>query len=116
MASVLRQMDNEAGTFAYRALHFDAASVRVDDRSDKTQTQPKVGEATRTPFWIITRIWGTHSRRLCRCSLGSEEMCGTPSLELIEQIEDSPVQVYTPFLWTEVTRKTFPKADEHLRN
>ena len=34
-------MDNEAGTFAYRALHFDAAAVRVDDRSDKTQTQPK---------------------------------------------------------------------------
>jgi hypothetical protein len=34
-------MDNEAGTFAYRALHFDAAPVRVDDRSDKTQTQPK---------------------------------------------------------------------------
>ena len=34
-------MDNEAGTFAYRALHFDAAAVRVDDRSDKTQTQPE---------------------------------------------------------------------------
>jgi len=34
-------MDNEVGTFAYRALHFDAAAMRVDDGSDKTQTQPK---------------------------------------------------------------------------
>ena len=31
------------------------------------------------------------------CS-GSGEICGTPSPELIEQFEDSPVQVYTPFL------------------
>lgn len=49
------------------------------------------------------------------CS-GFGEICGTPSPELIEQIEGSPIQVYMPFLWTEVTRKTFPKADEHLRN
>ena len=26
------------------------------------------------------------------------EICGTPSPELIEQLKDSPVQVYTPFL------------------
>jgi hypothetical protein len=31
------------------------------------------------------------------CS-GSGEICGTPSPELIEQLKDSPVQVYTPFL------------------
>jgi quinol monooxygenase YgiN len=31
------------------------------------------------------------------CS-GSGEICGTPSTELIEQLKDSPVQVYTPFL------------------
>jgi quinol monooxygenase YgiN len=29
---------------------------------------------------------------------GSGEVCGTPSPELIEQLKDSPVQVYTPFL------------------
>ena len=34
-------MDNEAGTFANRALHFDAAAVRLDNRLDKTQTQPE---------------------------------------------------------------------------
>jgi quinol monooxygenase YgiN len=31
------------------------------------------------------------------CS-ASGEICGTPSPELIEQLKDSPVQVYTPFL------------------
>ncbi len=31
------------------------------------------------------------------CS-GSGEVCGMPSPELIEQLKDSPVQVYTPFL------------------
>jgi quinol monooxygenase YgiN len=31
------------------------------------------------------------------CS-GSGEVCGTPSPELIEQLRDSPIQVYTPFL------------------
>ena len=31
------------------------------------------------------------------CS-GSGEICGTPSPELIEQLNGSPVQVYTPFL------------------
>jgi quinol monooxygenase YgiN len=31
------------------------------------------------------------------CS-GSGEICGTPSEKLIEQLKDSPVQVYTPFL------------------
>ncbi len=31
------------------------------------------------------------------CS-GSGEVCGTPSPELIEQLKDSPVQIYTPFL------------------
>ena len=30
------------------------------------------------------------------CS-GSGEICGTPSPELIEQLKDSPVQVYKPF-------------------
>jgi quinol monooxygenase YgiN len=30
------------------------------------------------------------------CS-GSGEICGTPSPELIEQLKDSPVKVYTPF-------------------
>jgi quinol monooxygenase YgiN len=30
------------------------------------------------------------------CS-GSGEVCGTPSLELIEQLKGSPVQVYYPF-------------------
>lgn len=30
------------------------------------------------------------------CS-GSGEICGTPSLELIEKLKDSPVRVYTPF-------------------
>jgi hypothetical protein len=34
-------MDNEAGTFANRASHFDASAVRLDYRSDKTQTQPE---------------------------------------------------------------------------
>jgi hypothetical protein len=29
---------------------------------------------------------------------GSGEICGTPSPELMEQLKDSPVQVYTPFL------------------
>lgn len=29
---------------------------------------------------------------------GDGEVCGTPSPELIEQLKDSPVQVYTPFL------------------
>jgi quinol monooxygenase YgiN len=28
----------------------------------------------------------------------SGEVCGTPNPELIEQLKDSPVQVYTPFL------------------
>ena len=31
------------------------------------------------------------------CS-ASGEICGTPSPELIEQLKDSPVQVYKPFL------------------
>ena len=31
------------------------------------------------------------------CS-GSGEICGTPSPELIEQLKDSTVRVYTPFL------------------
>jgi quinol monooxygenase YgiN len=31
------------------------------------------------------------------CS-GSGEICGTPSPELIEQLKESPVQVYTSFL------------------
>ena len=31
------------------------------------------------------------------CS-GSGEVCGTPSLELIESLKGSPVQVYRPFL------------------
>ena len=31
------------------------------------------------------------------CS-GSGEVCGTPSPELLEQLKDSPVQVYKPFL------------------
>ncbi len=31
------------------------------------------------------------------CS-GSGAICGTPSAELLEQLKDSPVQVYTPFL------------------
>ena len=31
------------------------------------------------------------------CS-GSGEVCGTPSPELIEQLKDSPVQMYKPFL------------------
>ena len=38
------------------------------------------------------------------CS-GSGEICGTPSPELIEQLKDSPVQVYTPFLANFVTRE-----------
>src|SRR4029453_130839 len=33
------------------------------------------------------------------CS-GSGEICGIPSPELMEQLKDSPVQVYTPFLAT----------------
>jgi hypothetical protein len=33
------------------------------------------------------------------CS-GSGEICGTPSPELMEQLKDSPVQVYTTFLAT----------------
>ena len=41
LVSSLRQVDNEAGTFANRALRFDAAAVRVDDRANKTQTQPE---------------------------------------------------------------------------
>jgi hypothetical protein len=35
---------------------------------------------------------------LVRTNSGSGEICGTPSPELIEQLKDSPVQVYTPFL------------------
>jgi quinol monooxygenase YgiN len=31
------------------------------------------------------------------CS-GSGEVCGTPSPELVKQLEGSPVQIYTPFL------------------
>jgi quinol monooxygenase YgiN len=38
----------------------------------------------------------TFAAILQTCS-GSGEICGTPSPELIEQLKDSPVQVYTPF-------------------
>jgi quinol monooxygenase YgiN len=34
---------------------------------------------------------------LFRTCSGSGEICGTPSPELIEQLKDSPVQVYKPF-------------------
>jgi hypothetical protein len=36
--------------------------------------------------------------RCFRTCSRSGEICGTPSPELIEQLKDSPVQVYTPFL------------------
>ena len=39
----------------------------------------------------------TMAAMLQTCS-GSGEICGTPSPELIAQLKDSPVQVYTPFL------------------
>ena len=38
----------------------------------------------------------TRAAILQTCS-GSGEICGTPSPELIEQLKDSPVQVYKPF-------------------
>jgi quinol monooxygenase YgiN len=34
---------------------------------------------------------------ILRTCSGSGEICGTPSPELIEQLKDSPVQVYKPF-------------------
>jgi quinol monooxygenase YgiN len=39
----------------------------------------------------------TFAAILQTCS-GSGEVCGTPSPELLEQLKDSPVQVYTPFV------------------
>jgi quinol monooxygenase YgiN len=42
-------------------------------------------------------LGGTMAAILQTCS-GSGEICGTPSPELIEQLKNSPVQVYTPFL------------------
>ena len=41
---------------------------------------------------------GGHNGRDSSDVLWSGEICGTPSPELIEQLKDSPVQVYTPFL------------------
>ena len=38
----------------------------------------------------------TMAAMLQTCS-GSGEICGTPSPELLEQLKDSPVQVYKPF-------------------
>src|SRR5215467_6390824 len=38
---LLRQVENEAGPFANRALHFDVTAVRVDDRANEAQTQPE---------------------------------------------------------------------------
>jgi hypothetical protein len=64
------------------------------------KTTPSVlslSTATRRPSWIITIIWGTQWPRFFRHALGLE-ICGTLSPELIEQLKDSPVQVYTPFL------------------
>ncbi len=46
----------------------------------------------------------TMAAMLQTCS-GSGEICGTPSPELIEQLKDSPVQVYKPFQANEVTRE-----------
>jgi quinol monooxygenase YgiN len=34
---------------------------------------------------------------ILRTCSGSGEICGTPSPELLEQLKDSPVQVYRPF-------------------
>jgi quinol monooxygenase YgiN len=44
----------------------------------------------------LKNLGDTMAAILQTCS-GSGEICGTPSPELIEQIKDSPVQVYKPF-------------------
>jgi quinol monooxygenase YgiN len=45
----------------------------------------------------LKNLGDTMAAVLQTCS-GSGEVCGTPSPELIEQLKDSPVQVFTPFL------------------
>lgn len=45
----------------------------------------------------LKNLGDTMAAILQTCS-GSGEICGTPSPELIEQLKDSPVRVYTPFL------------------
>jgi cytochrome c biogenesis factor len=47
------------------------------------------------------------------CS-GSGEICGTPSPELIEQVKDSPVQVYKPFYTTPFTPASARRAQPRL--
>ena len=51
-----------------------------------------------------THLGDTMAAMLQTCS-GSGAICGTPSPELLEQIKDAPVQVYTPLLAHEVTRE-----------
>ncbi len=45
----------------------------------------------------LKNLGDTFAAILQTCS-GSGEICGTPSPELMEQLKDSPVQVYKPFL------------------
>src|ERR1700674_3462900 len=54
------------------------------------------GIVTRRPLDHHKNLGDTMAAIFRTCS-GSGEICGTPSPELIEQVKDSPVEVYKPF-------------------
>ena len=78
----------------------DTGTLQYEQYMNSDNTECLVFERYRDSQALLDHhknLGDTMGAILQTCS-GFGEICGMPSPELIEQLKDSPVQVYTPFL------------------
>ena len=76
----------------------DSGPLQYESYFNSDNTECLVFERYRNSQALLDHhknLGDTMAATLQTCS-GSGEICGTPSPELIEQLKDSPVQVYKP--------------------